>query len=84
MNEQLRDERREAGDGRQIDTAGEADERGPALDAGEAELDDASREAVEEEVAEEGVPFEPGPTTFIPMGGAPVPFDDDPKRELDL
>lgn len=60
------------------------DDRQPAMDAGEKDLDDASSEAIEEEVAEESGGIVPGPGTFLPLGGAPMPVDSDPRRERGL
>jgi hypothetical protein len=70
---------------RQSAAADQADQaaRGAPRDADEKELDDASRAAVEE-AAQEAGPFTPGPATYAPLGGAPMPIDNDPKRQRDL
>jgi hypothetical protein len=73
MHEHLRDQRRDP-----------EDEPRPAPDAGEVDLDQASSQAVAEEIAEESPPFAPGPATFLPLGGAPIPLEDEPTRRRDL
>ncbi|MBV9355040.1 MAG: hypothetical protein JO023_05880 [Chloroflexi bacterium] len=83
--DQPRNERRPlAGERRPDPAAADQTDRVAPLDAGEKELDDASREAVEEELAEESGPFTPGPATYAPLGGAPMPIDNDPRRQRDL
>jgi hypothetical protein len=67
---------------RRTDTAvPDPDDRQPPMDAGEKDLDDASSEAIEEEVAEESGGISPGPGTFLPLGGAPRSQVDDSEKD---